>query len=684
LSFPFARGSGPRTEPVNVANTGGGSLEFEVRAETSTGGTWLSVSPGMGQVRPGNPATVAVTADPKGLLAGTYTGQVTVIGKSDQKIIPVTMTISPLDHAILLSHTGLSFTAVSQGGVVPPQSFAVLNIGTGAVSWSVSKSTLSGGQDWLQITPASGSTNSAATATPVVSVSVDAAALPPGRYYGLVRVDAPGAANTPQVLTVFLDVLKPDADVGPVVQPAELIFTTTAGGQSPGSQEVLVYNLTPTPNTFRSSIVTDTGLPLIIVPRDATLNPQVPARIVVQPLTSGLSPGVYSGAFTLQFSDGRVRSAQVTIADSTTVSKSSSSSRPLTSVNPADPGLCTPKQLLPALTTLGQSFEVSAGWPVSLVANVLDNCGSPLEAGSVTASFSNGDQAVTLRPLKEGRWAGTWPTRAASLAQVTLKLHAEDPQRQIHGDREVSGTLQSQQDPPVFEKNQVFSVAGGPPYVPVAPGGAISIYGDRLAEIDLAAQSTPLPTILANTEVMMAGLKLPLYFAGQKQVNAIVPYRLNANTQQQLLVRRGLTYSSPVPVDVAEAQPAVLNGGPPDYAGLIYAYPRDGSAPYQVTASTPAHSGDILTLTCFGLGAVDPSVSDGNPPGEKSSSTTNNPQVLIGGIAAEVLFSGLAPGFAGLYQVNVTVPANVTAGPAIPVRVSVAGQTAPPVTVPIQ
>ena len=46
--------------------------------------------------------------------------------------------------------------------------------------------------------------------------------------------------------------------------------------------------------------------------------------------------------------------------------------------------------------------------------------------------------------------------------------------------------------------------------------------------------------------------------------------------------------------------------------------------------------------------------------------------MLIGGIAAEVLFSGLAPGFAGLYQVNVTVPANVTAGPAIPVRVSVA------------
>ena len=144
-------------------------------------------------------------------------------------------------------------------------------------------------------------------------------------------------------------------------------------------------------------------------------------------------------------------------------------------------------------------------------------------------------------------------------------------------------------------------------------------------------------------------MKLPLYFVSQKQVNAIVPYRVNANTQQQLLVRRGLTYSYPVTVDLAEAEPVTFNGGPPDYAEIIYAYPRDGGAPYQVTAGTPAHAGDKISLSCAGLGRVEPPVPDGTLPGEQSSLTTNPVQVVIGVKPAQVLFAGLAPEPAGVF-----------------------------------
>jgi hypothetical protein len=120
------------------------------------------------------------------------------------------------------------------------------------------------------------------------------------------------AANTPQVLTVFLQVLAPNADVGAVVQPAELQFTA-GGTESPGSQDLLVYNVGPLAKSFRSSVVADAGLQLVVLPTDATLDPQQPTRIVVQPFTSGLAPGVYNGAVTLQFSDGRVGSAKVTV-----------------------------------------------------------------------------------------------------------------------------------------------------------------------------------------------------------------------------------------------------------------------------------------------------------------------------------------------------------------------------------
>jgi len=65
-------------------------------------------------------------------------------------------------------------------------------------------------------------------------------------------------------------------------------------------------------------------------------------------------------------------------------------------------------------------------------------------------------------------------------------------------------------------------------------------------------------------------------------------------------------------------------------------------------------------------------------------SAVNPVTVTIGGVDAAVLFAGLAPGFAGLYQLNVVVPGGVSAGDAVPVVVSVAGQASPPVTLAVQ
>lgn len=56
----------------------------------------------------------------------------------------------------------------------------------------------------------------------------------------------------------------------------------------------------------------------------------------------------------------------------------------------------------------------------------------------------------------------------------------------------------------------------------------------------------------------MAGEILPLVYADQKRINAVVPYDIAASTNQQILVRRALTYSRPVAVDVAEAQPEIF------------------------------------------------------------------------------------------------------------------------------
>ncbi len=58
--------------------------------------------------------------------------------------------------------------------------------------------------------------------------------------------------------------------------------------------------------------------------------------------------------------------------------------------------------------------------------------------------------------------------------------------------------------------------------------------------------------------------------------------------------------------------------------------------------------------------------------------------MLIGELSAEVLFSGLAPGFAGLYQVNARVPAAISPGPAVPLQIQIGGRTSNTVTVGIR
>ena len=101
-------------------------------------------------------------------------------------------------------------------------------------------------------------------------------------------------------------------------------------------------------------------------------------------------------------------------------------------------------------------------------------------------------------------------------------------------------------------------------------------------------------------------------------------------------------------------------------------------------AGTPAEAGEVVVIYCTGLGAVMPAVAAGTAaPASPLSETAEEVTVAIGGQAAEVLFSGLTPGFAGLYQVNVKVPSGVTGG-AVPVALTVSGQTSPEVTMAVR
>jgi uncharacterized protein (TIGR03437 family) len=506
-----------------------------------------------------------------------------------------------------------------------------------------------------------------------------------GTYYGLVEVDAPTAANSPQVLTVVLQLLPAGSDTGAALTPGSLLFTTTAGASSPGSQNVQVYNITAKAKSFRSVVSADPGLSIVTLPTDATLDPQNPTPIVVQPLTTALGPGVYSGVVTLEFDDGRVIPLTVKVIVTNTGGTSSAGIAGSTARagNPADATACTPTRLQPILTAPNDAFTGLTGFGVKLGVFVEDDCGVPLQSGSVKVSFSNGDTTSTLQPLQGGLWEGTWNTQNPS-PSVNLTVNAVGTNG-ISGRLQTNGTLASQ-TPPAFDGAHIFSAFGVTQFLPLAPGEVISIYGTGLAEPGAALAAPPppppLPTMLVDTTVTIQGTSLPLYYVGETQVNAVVPYSLSNNSLNaplQILVQRGTTLSQPVYVTVAAGEPTIFSGG-----NAVTAYPASGGAPYIVSSANPAHAGDTIVLYCLGLGAVSPPVADGGLPTTGILSWAAPVQMMIGNQTATVIFQGLTPQFPGLYQVNAVIPAGVTKGNSVPVTISAGGQTGPPIQIPIQ
>jgi uncharacterized protein (TIGR03437 family) len=218
-----------------------------------------------------------------------------------------------------------------------------------------------------------------------------------------------------------------------------------------------------------------------------------------------------------------------------------------------------------------------------------------------------------------------------------------------------------------------------------AGGGGGTTSGISLQPAVKSPSAHDAPTGVQGTVVMLGDEALPLTYAGDSQINAIIPYDAPVNATLQLYVVQNGQYSAPAQVVIAAAQPAVFTqDGSGQGAGAIVVAQSDGTE-FLNTPSTPASAGDALVIYCTGLGAVSPAVTAGTlAPSTQYTQTTNPVTVTVGGQIAAVFFAGLTPGFTGLYQVNAYVPVGVATGAAVPVVVSVAGISSPAVTVAIQ
>jgi uncharacterized protein (TIGR03437 family) len=687
LSFSATQGStASLSQSLLISNRSSQTQTFTASAATASGGSWLSVAGG-GTVAPFGSASAMVAVNPGNLQAGTFSGSITVTvspaGLTTQ--IPVTLTVSGGKSLIQISQSGFRFQTVAGGGKPSPQTLNIFNSGAGSLPFTVTAAPVGGGT-WLSATPASGSATSASPGA--VSISVDPTGLAAGDYYGQVYIAASGVDNSPQVVEVVLNIAAAGTDLGAFVQPTALIFVASAGTTNPASKTVTVTN----PN---GKILNFTAIKFFTQGNNwftaLPANSPVPAggstTVTVQAVVSGLASGIYTGELRLSFddmTDRRIAILLIVLPAGTTPNfvSGGTGDRFLSPVSRA--ASCNPTKLIPVFSQLGANFGVVAAWPVALEVTVVDDCGNPLTSGNVIATFSSGDPPLSMLSLRDGRFSATWQPRSV-VPQVTITASAQESTPALSGTASIGGALAANPKVPTISAGGLVSAASLTLNQPVSPGSFVSIFGSNLSNGSNQSQSYPFPTQLGTTQAVLAGEPLPLYIAYNGQINAVLPYDIPVNTTVQLVVSNGPAISFPEPVVVASAQPAVFtqdqSGKGP---GAIVDVKADGTQAL-VDANHPLVAGDVAVIYCSGLGAVNPAVPAGAAASLTVLSNTTNPvTVSIGGQSAQVLFAGLAPGFAGLYQVNAVVPPGITPGNSVALVLTEAGQSSVPVTVAVK
>ena len=211
-----------------------------------------------------------------------------------------------------------------------------------------------------------------------------------------------------------------------------------------------------------------------------------------------------------------------------------------------------------------------------------------------------------------------------------------------------------------------------------APNTFLSIYGQNLAYVTRAIgpddiSGGMLPTVLPGTgvRVLINQISADIWYVSPTLVNVLVPLVLIAGPATVQLEVDGLAGPA-VTITLGATAPAFFQAD----ATTVLAVHLDGSL---VAVSAPAHAGEVIVLFASGMGPTLPAqISNTLAPAAAQISAISDFQVLLNGTtvsASRVLYAGAAPGFAGLYQINLLLPGDAPSNPEI--RIAVADRMSP-------
>ncbi len=226
----------------------------------------------------------------------------------------------------------------------------------------------------------------------------------------------------------------------------------------------------------------------------------------------------------------------------------------------------------------------------------------------------------------------------------------------------------SEADPFVAPNGVLNGASFAPLTFPAAPGTLMTAFGSGLAPAAQGTSDVPWPTQLAGVGIDFGGVPAPLFFVVGSQINFQTPFAAAGPTATVSVNNNGAV-SNTVEIPVAATSPGIFsllqNGiGPGAILDVNFNI---------VSEQNSVAPGDFVQIFMTGLGAVNPQIGDGEaaPSQEPFARVVDSElQVLFGGEAGNIIFAGAAPGFIGLYQVNVQIPTTSFTGPAVPVQVS--------------
>jgi uncharacterized protein (TIGR03437 family) len=203
----------------------------------------------------------------------------------------------------------------------------------------------------------------------------------------------------------------------------------------------------------------------------------------------------------------------------------------------------------------------------------------------------------------------------------------------------------------------------------LAPGSLAQIYSTLPGATTAGASTLPFPPLLGGVSVTFNGIPAAMSAViptGQYPVvNVQVPFEITG-TIASVIVTANDVSSPAFSVPIVPAAPGIFTTTANGVGQAIFVSLQN----YQIAnALNPIPRGSTAFFYATGLGALSPSVADG--AANLASDSVMTPIVLIGGVTAAVAYSGQAPGYPGVNQINITIPESAPVGIAVPLQIQI-------------